>query len=45
MMAICLDFIENIIKVFMDDFSAYGTTFDDCLTNLTKDYKDVRNQT
>ncbi len=30
------DFIKNIIEVFLDDFSAYGTTFDDCLTNLSK---------
>jgi Reverse transcriptase (RNA-dependent DNA polymerase) len=28
--------IENAMKVFMDDFSVYGTIFDECLSNLTK---------
>ena len=28
--------IEEIIKVFMDDFFVYGKTFDDCLKNLDK---------
>jgi Reverse transcriptase (RNA-dependent DNA polymerase) len=36
MMAIFSDFIENIKEVFMDDFSVYGISFDDCLTNLFK---------
>ena len=35
-MAIFSEFIENIMEVFMDDFSVYGTSFDDCLNNLTK---------
>jgi hypothetical protein len=26
--------IEEIMEVFMDDFSVYGKTFDDCLKNL-----------
>ena len=26
--------IEEIMEVFMDDFSIYGKTFDDCLENL-----------
>ena len=26
--------IENIMEVFMDDFSVYGCSFDDCLSNL-----------
>ena len=30
------DFIEDIIEVFMDDFSVYGTTYDQCLYNLSK---------
>ena len=29
------EYIENIIEVFMDDFSVYGSAFDDCLKNLT----------
>jgi hypothetical protein len=28
--------IEDIMEVFMDDFSVYGKTFDDCLENLDK---------
>ena len=36
MTAIFSDFIENIMEVFMDDFSVYGGTFDLCLENLTK---------
>jgi hypothetical protein len=30
------EFIEEIVEVFMDDFSVYGKTFLDCLTNLDK---------
>ena len=33
-MAIFSEMIENIIEVFMDDFSVYGKSFDDCLVNL-----------
>ncbi|CAM9000390.1 unnamed protein product [Rhodiola kirilowii] len=36
MMAIFSDFIEKIMKVFMDDFSVYGSCFDSCLGNLTR---------
>ena len=28
--------MENIIEVFMDDFTVHGESFDDCLENLTK---------
>jgi predicted DNA-binding protein YlxM (UPF0122 family) len=35
-MSIFSDMIEKIIKVFMDDFSVYRKTFDDCLKNLDK---------
>ena len=34
MTAIVLDLIENIMEVFMDDFSMYGCSFDNFLTNL-----------
>ena len=34
MMAIFSDMVEKSIKVFMDDFSVIGSTFDDCLHNL-----------
>ena len=30
------DMIEEIMEVFMDDFSVYGKTFNDCLENLDK---------
>ncbi|XP_021727705.1 uncharacterized protein LOC110694850 [Chenopodium quinoa] len=36
MMAIFSDFIENIMEVFMDDFSVYGFDFDMFLHNLSK---------
>ena len=30
MAAIFSDFCEKIVEVFMDDFSVYGSSFDDC---------------
>ena len=36
MMVIFSDLIENIMEVFMDDFSVYGKDFDQCLENLDK---------
>jgi hypothetical protein len=36
MMAIFSDKIEKIMKVFMDDFTVYGKTFDHYLENLDK---------
>ena len=30
------DFCEKIVEVFMDDFSVYGTSFDDCLRKLDR---------
>jgi hypothetical protein len=35
-MAVFLEFIEEIVEVFMDDFSVYGKMFMDCLANLDK---------
>ncbi|CAM8999394.1 unnamed protein product [Rhodiola kirilowii] len=35
-MAIFSEFIEEIMEVFMNDFSVYGSSFDDCLANLAK---------
>ena len=34
MMAIFSDMVEKTIKVFMDDFSVLGNSFDNCLENL-----------
>jgi predicted secreted Zn-dependent protease len=36
MMSIFSDMIEEIMEVFMDYFSVYGKTIDDCLENLDK---------
>ena len=33
MTAIFSDFCEKICEVIMDDFSVYGKSFDDCLSN------------
>jgi hypothetical protein len=36
MMSIFSEMIEEIMEVFMDDFSVYGKTFDDHLENLDR---------
>jgi hypothetical protein len=36
MVAVFSEFIEEIVEVFMDDFSVYGKTFMDCLENLER---------
>jgi hypothetical protein len=36
MMVIFSDLIEIVMEVFMDDFSIYAKTFEDCLANLDK---------
>jgi hypothetical protein len=36
MIAIFSDLIKKVMEVFMDDFSVYGKTFEDCLANLDK---------
>ncbi|CAM8948676.1 unnamed protein product [Rhodiola kirilowii] len=35
MMSIFSDYIEKCIEVFMDDFSIHGSSFEDCLANLS----------
>lgn len=35
-MAIFVEFIEEIMKVFMDDFFMCGSSFKNCLVNLEK---------
>jgi hypothetical protein len=42
MMAIFSDLNDKVMEVFMDDFSVYGKTFDDCLANLDKVLKRCR---
>ncbi|XP_019052170.1 PREDICTED: uncharacterized protein LOC109114272, partial [Nelumbo nucifera] len=36
MMSLFGDFIDDFMEVFMDDFSIYGSSFDECLHNLEK---------
>ena len=36
MLSISGDMVEKILEVFMDDFSIFGNSFDDCLENLRK---------
>nr|GEW18725.1 reverse transcriptase domain-containing protein [Tanacetum cinerariifolium] len=36
MLAIFHDMIEESVEVFMDDFSIFGNSFDNCLNNLDK---------
>ena len=35
-MVIFADLVEEIMDVFMDDFSVYGNSFDGCLENLER---------
>ncbi|XP_068336650.1 uncharacterized protein [Pyrus communis] len=35
MVSIFSDYVEKIIKIFMDDFSVFGASLDDCLDNRT----------
>ena len=34
MMSIFSDLVEEVMEIFMDDFSIYGSSFEDCLKNL-----------
>ena len=34
MMSIFFDLVEEVMEIFMDDFSVYGFSFEDCLKNL-----------
>ena len=34
MMSILSDLVEEIMEIFMDDFSVYGSSFESCLENL-----------
>ena len=34
MMSIFIDMVEKFLEVFMDDFSVFGDSYDDCLRNL-----------
>ena len=34
MMSIFLDLIDEVMEIFVDDFSVYGSSFESCLENL-----------
>ena len=34
MMSIFFDLVEEVMEIFMDDFSVYGSSFEDCLKSL-----------
>ena len=34
MMSMFFDLVEEAMKIFMDDFSVYGSIFENCLENL-----------
>ena len=34
MMSMFSDLVEEAMKIFMDDFSVYGSIFENCLENL-----------
>ncbi|XP_009774005.1 uncharacterized protein [Nicotiana sylvestris] len=36
MIAIFIDMVEKFVEVYMDDFSVFGSSYDDCLKNLSK---------
>ena len=36
MLAIFGDLVEDVMEVFMDDFSVFGNSFEGCLMNLKK---------
>jgi len=36
MLGIFSDMVECFLEIFMDDFSIFGNSFDDCLTDLEK---------
>jgi hypothetical protein len=36
MLSIFSDMVERFLEIFMDNFSIFGDSFDDCLTNLEK---------
>jgi hypothetical protein len=36
MLRIFSDMVERFLEIFMDDFSVFGDSFDDCLANLEK---------
>ncbi|XP_070019907.1 uncharacterized protein [Nicotiana sylvestris] len=42
MTTIFTDMVEDIMEVFMDDFSVVGNSFDECLINLTVAFEELK---
>ena len=42
MMSMFSDLVEEIMEIFMDDFTVYGSSFEQCLNNLETVLKDAR---
>ena len=44
-MSMFLDLVEDVIEIFMDDFSVYGSSFENCLEDLAILLKRARTRT
>ena len=42
MISMFSDLVEHCMEIFMEDFSVFGSSFDDCLSNLSKVLKRCR---
>ena len=42
MMSIFSNLVEEVMEIFMDDFSVYGSSFDDCLRNLEQYFRGAK---
>ena len=45
MISIFSNLVEQCMEIFMDDFSVFGSSFDDCLSNMSKVLKGVGRRT
>ena len=41
-MSIFSDLVEEVMEIFMDDFTVYGSSFDQCLKNWKQCFKDAK---
>ena len=44
MMSMFFDLVEEAMEIFMDDFSVYGSSFENCLEILENSTSDVSRQ-
>ena len=45
LMSLFLDLVEEVMEIFMDDFSVFGLSFEECLQNLAMIIIDVKRKT